>query len=197
MNYFYHRDHHFYWHNHSFYHDFAYYPSHWHTYVVVVPPSESNPRPVYEGPTLDVSRVDKLKQSKWAIDRLVDELELVPEIQRNTDDYRFRVKQILDDYHYLIYAVYDHASRFGALHAEQTGPHRDPVYAKTVKDIWEASLKLLGDYEAEFPFDTAMRADSVTVLYSNLAEKSMVTEFAADNPEYQEIFGLIGSEIPE
>ncbi|OVE81170.1 hypothetical protein BVY03_04590 [bacterium K02(2017)] len=197
-NFQYHRDHHFYWHNHAHGHHFRHYPTFWSTHVVVIPPSETVQKPRYEGPVLDVSRLDKLKQSKWAIDRLAADLDQVPADERNTDAFRFQVKQILDNYHYLIDAVYDHASKFGPRHAKDTGPHHNPIYKQTVKDIWANSMQVLREYEAEFPFDSAMREDSVTVLYSNLAEKKILTQerWAAVNPDYVRLFNKVGDQIP-
>lgn len=167
--------------------------------IHVIDKSQNNPRPVYQGPTLDVSRVDKLKESKWAIDQLAYELDEVSAEERDTDDYRFRVKQIVDNYLYLIYATYEFASSQGPRHAKRKGPHHNSVYQQTVQNIWQASLRLLMEYETEFPYDTAMRADSVTVLYSNLAEMKLMTKrrWAKRNPLYVDLFDQIGRGIPK
>lgn len=195
VHYHYYQDNHFYWSYDPYYH---YYPDYWDTYVYVVPPTESAPVPTYSGPKLDVSDLESLVEAKWAVDQMRADLNKIAPEDRGNDDYRFAVMDVLNSYHYLIKLVYEYASEHGRKYANRTGDHRDPVYQKAVRALWDASLEVLAKYEFEFPYDTAMRGDSVTVLYSSLSKTDIIEKnhWAKRNDFYADLYSRIGMEVP-
>lgn len=154
--------------------------------MIIVPPSQYDPVPRYEGPQLALRSVGDLNRQKKEVDRLRYELYEVPTQERDSDSYRFRVKDVLDNYHYLINQVYQQATGY-----------EGREYQEVVESIWEESLALLNFYEAEAPYDSSMRADSVTVLYSNLRDTELLRRWDSqrENPFYKELFDRIGRQI--
>lgn len=161
--------------------DYPYYcPPIWHRPVVVIPPSEYDSGWRYEGPQLALRSVGDLNRQKKEIDRLRYELYEVSTQERDNDLYRFRVKNVIDSYHYIILQAYHQATGY-----------EGREYQEVVESIWEESLALLNFYEAEASYDSSMRADSVTVLYSNLRN----TDLAWRDSFYKGLLDRIGKQI--
>lgn len=194
MNYHYSWEHHYYWHNRSFY-DYYAYPDCWDRPVVILAPSYDYQYPRYEGPRVILNEVGDLLKHKESVDKLRYNLMAYPVGERNSDEYRFRMKDAIDSYHYLIYQTFEQIARNenGGGWARQF--HDDPAYQQVVESLWEESLALLNMYEAEFPEDSAMRGDSVNVLHWNLSQSSLIRYHSGDNGFYRRLFENVGREV--
>lgn len=188
-------EHHYYWHNHSNW-DYHYYPDVWDTHVVILPPTQGYTYPRYEGPRVTLNEVGDLLANKQSLDRLRYDLMGYPVKERDSDAYRFKMKDVIDSYHYLIYQVYEEVARNESGSGwSRSQYHDDPVYQQVVESLWEESLALLKMYEAEFPHDTAMRGDSVNVLHWNLRESNLIKYNSSGNSFYRNLVDKVGREV--
>ena len=186
--------HHWYWHNRSSW-EYHCRPDYWDTYVVVVPPTQYDPMPRYEGPKIVLNEVGDLLKHKEGVDRLRYDLMAYSVKDRDSDDYRFRMKDVIDSYHYLIYQVFEQVAGNESRNAWSRQYHDDPVYQQVVESLWDESLALLETYEAEFPDDSSMRGDSVDVLHWNLQQSRLVRDFGGGNSFYRNLVASIGQEV--